>query len=126
MAGRPPSYKSRTIYTFSIESELLEKFRKVAEREGKPISHILQKLIAEYVEKHGGGNPCFKLDQFVEDEVVKAWPTLGHDPWRFDLSGFDDGELGEIRRQVYQWMKRIEAEEALRRYEKGRVSRGCF
>ena len=107
-----------TIYVPKDKEIIWEKAKEVAQREGKSVSAIIIEFLEEYVKKHGEGNPAFTLDQFVEKEVIKAWPTLGHDPWRFDLSGFDDRELGEIRKQVYQWMKRIETEEALRRYEK--------
>ena len=107
MVGRRPIYKSRTLYTFSIESELLEKLKEIAEREGKPVNQILQKLIADYVEKHGAGNPNFRIDDFVEERVVKAYPTLGHSPDKFDLSGFDKDELDEMLRQAKKWEEKI-------------------
>lgn len=99
-------------YTFSVPDEklpLLDEIKKIAKREGRPVSDLIVSLIEDYVKKHGGGNPNFRLDDFAEEEVVKAWPTLGHDPEKFDLSGFTEDEKREMLRYARAWVAKIES-----------------
>jgi hypothetical protein len=77
MAGRPPEYKNRTIFTTSVELEIYEKFKEIARREGKPVNRLLQELMLDYIKNHGEGNPNFKLEKWVENPRFVALPTLG-------------------------------------------------
>lgn len=95
MAGRPQVYKSRTIYTFSVEKELLDRFREIARREGKAVSHLLQELIEDYIKRHGDGNPCFRLDKWVEEPEMVAFPTLGEEPKPELVQNLDNDTLAE-------------------------------
>lgn len=48
--------------------KVLEKFREIAEREGRSASEILRELIREYVRRHEPGNPQRTLDPVLEEE----------------------------------------------------------
>ena len=47
---------------------LWQKFKKIAEREGRSMSRILVGMIEEYVRVHEPGNPQKRLDMILEGE----------------------------------------------------------
>jgi len=82
----------------------------IAKREGKPFSRIILELIKEYVEKHGYGNPNYRLTDFVKGLVVEAFPTLGHDPKKFPIQQLSDEMLARIWTQAKEWLSAVEYE----------------
>ena len=119
MSGRPPEYRSRVVYTFSCEAELLERFKEVARREGRPVSRLLQELMEDYVKKHGRGNPAIPLDRWVEDVEFVAMPTLGEKPNPELVRKLPDDLLQELRYHAYLWYELAGQEENRRKYERG-------
>ena len=102
MSGRPPEYRNRVIYTFSCEAELLERFKEIARREGKPVSRLLQELMEDYLKKHGRGNPAIPLERWVEDKEFVAMPTLGEKPNPELVQNMDNDMLERYVVQSYQ------------------------
>ena len=98
----------KEILSISVSVELATKLREIVKREGKPLSAVVEEAINEYVERHGLGNPNFKLDDFAEARIEKAWPTLGTNPEKFDLSGFTEDEKREMLRYAKAWVAKIE------------------
>ena len=86
--GRPKEYKVRSIFTTSLEGELINKFREVCEREKKPMNEIVARFMESYIKAHGDGNPIYSLTKWVEDPFLKAFPT----PWGDDVENW----LGKI------------------------------
>ena len=75
-------YKARTPFTTTFEYSLIQEFKKVALREGKPVNRILKELMKDYIAKHGDGNPIYTLDKF-QDPDFKICPAFfsNHDRW---------------------------------------------
>ena len=70
--GRPATYKHRIVYPFPLEKDLLRGLKEVAKREGKPVNHVLQELVENYIKKHAKGNPSFPLERWIEDALYQA------------------------------------------------------
>ena len=119
MSGRPSEYRSRVVYTFSCEAELLERFKEVARREGRPVSRLLQELMEDYLKKHGRGNPAFPLDKWVENKDFIAFPTLGEKPDPELAKKMPDEMVQTIRYYSWEWYQLMTQEENRRRYERG-------
>jgi len=92
-----------TIYIPEDKIPIFEELTRIAKREGRSVSSILIEFIEEYVKKHGEGNPVIALDKFISGAVVKALPTLGHDPRRWNWRNTPTHLLEEIWRQSKQW-----------------------
>jgi len=97
----------KEILSVSVSVDLVAKLREVVKREGTHLSAVVEEAIKEYIERHGLGNPNFKLDDFAEARIEKAWPTLGTNPEKFDLSGFSREELEEMLRYAEAWRSKI-------------------
>jgi hypothetical protein len=69
------------IYVKKEDLELIEKFKEIAKREGG-VAKVIRELMADYVRKHGEGNPIIPLDKFTSNQIY-ALPTLG-EPIDFD------------------------------------------
>jgi hypothetical protein len=96
--GRPKEYKSRVVFTTSADADLLTKFQEVAAREGKPMNQIIQALMADYIKKHGNGNPSFEITKWVEEPKFKADPAVreGNETWDKYLSQCDKNDLAQL------------------------------
>lgn len=66
----------RTYYLSDEDFEIQEKLEDIAYKERVALSIVIVDAIKEYVIKHGDGNPVFTLDQFAEDETMKAVPAF--------------------------------------------------
>ena len=110
----------RSIYLSGEDAEqLLEMFMKIAKREGLSFNQAIKKAMEEYVERHGGGNPAFPLDRWVEDEEFVVMPTLGEKPNPELVKKLPDDLLQELRYHAYLWYELAGQEENRRRYERG-------
>jgi len=101
--GRPTRYKNRVQFLMTLEGELLEKFKKIAEKEDKPMNAIVQELMMEYNKIHGDGNPAFTLDQFNQEDF-KICPALYSDnlKWHKYLKAGNLKEIYELRNKLRQ------------------------
>lgn len=79
----------------------LKEFDKLAEREGKDRSKIIQEFIKNYVKEHAN-NPVPKLDKFVDPEF-SAWPTLADRPTEIFLDDLDEKSLLKLRNHAEEW-----------------------
>jgi hypothetical protein len=99
MPGRPKEYRSRTTISVSLEQELLEAFKRVAVREGKPVNRLIQEFMRDYVKKHGSGNPAFPLDKWVDNPELSAHPTIG-EPLTKRFAKMNDEEVYELAKTL--------------------------
>jgi len=53
---------------------LYERFKRVAEREGRSPSEVIRELIREYVHRHELGNPQLRLDKILAGEPQPGQP----------------------------------------------------
>ena len=93
---------SRQIISVSISSELAERLREHARKEGENLSRVVEKAIEDYLKDHYRGNPAFQLDKWVEDEEFVAMPTLGEKPNPELLRKMDNDMLERYVVQSYQ------------------------
>ena len=73
-SGRPKDYKNRTMFTTTMEAELLERFKKICIRDRKNMNEILQEQIEKYLKIHEDGN-----EQYTLDDPIKATPAFFRD-----------------------------------------------
>jgi len=92
----------KNIYVREEDIGLWRQFEEIVKKEGGK-SKILRDLIAEYIKKHGEGNPSFQIDKWVEDPKFKAYPAFYSDwidaPWKeYTLKELDqiEGKTLEI------------------------------
>jgi len=52
--------------------EIWQKFKKIAEREGRSAGHILVDFIGNYVRIHEPGNPQWPLPRFIEKSDARV------------------------------------------------------
>lgn len=94
-----------TIYIFKQNEEAWKKAIEIARREGKSISKLINDFIVDYVKKHAEGNPSFTLDHFAKGIVVKALPSLGHDPAQWNWDDTPVTLLNEIKQNAQKWLE---------------------
>lgn len=98
--GRPKDYKKRVIFTTSMESELLERFKNISIRDHKNMNDILQELLENYLKIHENGN-----EQYTLDDPVMAYPAFGRDYAvleKYFLS-LKDNELADHKFKIQEW-----------------------
>mgnify|MGYP001596125489 CR=1 FL=1 len=96
--------------SFAIDQDaqpIYKEFRKLADRENKKINELLTEVVADYVKKHGEGNPTFQLDKWVLDPKFRGFPTLGEDPYKWDIRALSEKELKELKARVWVWDEAI-------------------
>jgi len=95
MIGRPKKWpkgwKLSSLMIYERYSEVYEKSRELAEREGITFSELVVRSLGEYIEGHYPGNPQIPLDSFVES---------GLKPVRL--------EVKIISRKVEWWLGKLE------------------
>lgn len=76
---------------------LIDKFTEIAKREGKDRSELILELLADYIKKHGAGNPAFTLDEF-KDPDFRICPALWNniDNWNKYLHACSKQELENL------------------------------
>jgi hypothetical protein len=65
------------IYLNERTKALWEELKKIAKREGVPVSEIARRAWEDYIRKHGEGNPVMPLEKWNRGPEVWALPTLG-------------------------------------------------
>jgi len=110
---------SKQIISVSISSELADRLREHARKEGERLSQVVEKAIEDYLKDHYRGNPAFPLDKWVEDEEFVAFPTLGERPNPELVRTLPNDMLQELRYHAYEWYLLAASEEDRRRYEGG-------
>lgn len=60
--------------------EIYRQLLDILRREGKSFNTWVYEQMVDYVVKHGQGNPVFRLDAWLENPDVVAFPTLGEPP----------------------------------------------
>ncbi|MEM2257805.1 MAG: hypothetical protein QXU87_04065 [Candidatus Caldarchaeum sp.] len=88
---------SRQIYIARPDAlEVYSRLLKILDREGKSFNTWVYEQMVEYVKRHGEGNPCFRLDQWVEAPEIRAFPTLGEAPVLQKLLDYKPDMLYEL------------------------------
>jgi len=82
VAGRPISRVKRITVTTSLNEEVITEFKKIAQKEGTPLNHLLENLLEQYNHTHGDGNPAYTLDNFKHERMV-AMPAFMSDKKRW-------------------------------------------
>ena len=59
-----------------IPKELKKELKKIALREDKDLEDIITEELTKFVKAHGEGNPAHTILQWVDNEEMKAYPTL--------------------------------------------------
>jgi hypothetical protein len=100
--GRPKQYDHRTIFSLSIEEQVLEEFKKIARREGKDMNRILHDHIQSYIKEHSEGNSQFRLDKWYQESDFKVTPAFleSSDKWSKYMEECDAKELARIQGQA--------------------------
>ncbi len=58
------------------KKQMLEEFKKIADREGKGRSELIIELLEEYVKNHSAGNSTFKIDDFQDPNFIAMPATM--------------------------------------------------
>lgn len=98
--GRPKEYKNRSIFTTTMESETLERLKKVSHRDGKNVNNIFQEFAETYLKIHEDGN-----EQYTLDDPVMAYPAFGR-PYSVIEKYFlnlKDTEFEEHKFKLQEW-----------------------
>jgi hypothetical protein len=72
--GRPRRYQGLRITSFYLpieHSELIDKLRELAERDGSTLSEKIVDAIREYIQVHYPGNPQVCLDSIIKPDAPK-------------------------------------------------------
>ena len=91
------------IKTISVkDSEVWEKSKEIAKREGISLSALINGRLEEYIKIHGEGNPAYSLDKWADNEKFKAVPALleTNEKWVDFIKNTDDKTLREIEEQA--------------------------
>lgn len=94
-----------TIKTISCKNtELWEKAKQVAKREGISLSALINDRLEDYVKVHGEGNPVYSLDKWAENEGFTAVPALleSTQKWVNFIQKTDTKTLREIEEKSHQ------------------------
>jgi len=121
--GRPIELKNPTHTTISVEHNEFQKFKALANDQGKPVSKLIREWIRTYIETSEQG----KLDPLLENSGHVYLPTLGDIPKREKLDILTETEVEQILRHAFLWYKEAEAvlrkrnvqEDKIRRVERG-------
>jgi hypothetical protein len=103
------------------ETEVMERFKEIAKREGKTTSQVIWSLIKDYVQKHSQ-NPAMPLTRWVEQPNLPLFPTLGDTPSPQKLMQFPKHQLVELKQNaeayyslsedLLRWMDKHERDHA--------------
>ena len=104
-----------SIYVPDEDIPFINALKDIAKREGLSVSQVIIKLVKDYVQKHGYGNPNYKLTDFMKGLVIEALPTLGHNPKEFPLQQVSSETLARIWVQAKEWLSAAEYELQKRR-----------
>jgi len=72
--------------------EIWQKFKKIAEREGRSAGQILTEFISNYVRIHEPGNPQWPINRFFEKSEVQVEKSSADKPMP-DYANMTDQEL---------------------------------
>lgn len=100
------------LITFSYKDdkkELVEEFKRIADREGKKHSHLIMELMTEYVKNHSSGNSTFKIDEFVNKSDFLIAPAFDTDPqkWRKFYEDSTSDDRLKLKTQITGILKHI-------------------
>ena len=90
------------------KKQLLEEFKKIADREGKGRSELIIELVEEYVKNHSEGNSSFKITDF-HDPNFRAMPATMSDTGKWNeyiRKHMDRKERDELYKQI-DYMKML-------------------
>ena len=87
--------------TFYVPDEfkpIYKEFKRIANREDRPVAEIIREMIGEYVKVHAEGNPSFELDKWVEQPEFVGDPALRetNEKWDKYLAQCDDKDLSQL------------------------------
>jgi len=100
--GRPKDYKNRVMFTTTMESELLQRFKDISLRDRKNMNEIIQELIEKYLQVHESGN-----DQYTLDHPTMAYPAFGQDYAlleKYFMNFVKDNEFDPIKFKLQEWI----------------------
>ena len=67
---------SKKLKTWEANVEDYNQFKAMCAKEGVSIGDKINLMIAEEIKVHGDGNPAFSLDQFMDNDKMKAVPAV--------------------------------------------------
>lgn len=100
--GRPKDYKNRVMFTTTMESELLERFKAISLRDRKNMNEIMQELITKYLKVHEDGN-----EQYTLDDPTVAYPAFGRDYTvleKYFMNHVTDKDFNDIKFKLQEWV----------------------
>jgi len=83
------------------KSDIVKKFKKIAEREEKTISKLILELMENYIKVHGNGNPIHELTKWADPDF-KSFPAFKErltTNWIPYLQKCNEKELQEVAEQ---------------------------
>lgn len=88
--------------TFKANEKIYEEFSNLCKKEHMKVGNVINSLLEDYIKTHGDGNPTFTLDQFAEDEGLKACPAFFRKPEAFEayLKKCKTHEILEFKKQL--------------------------
>lgn len=92
------------VSAFSYPSELsmmIDEAKKIAVREEKTLSKLIQELLEKYVKEHGSGNPSYSLDKFADPDF-HITPAFGEsfEKWKEFIEKEKDLDKIEAKAEV--------------------------
>lgn len=73
MEGDKPE---KVMRSFEAEKEAYQQFKAILAKDGIDVGEKLNQFIKKFNKEFGDGNPGFSLDQFINNEKMKAVPAV--------------------------------------------------
>jgi len=88
-------------FSSQILPSLRKQLKKIAQREGRSISMILEEQLINYIKIHGSGNPVFKLDNW-KDPDFKICPAylVENNIWKEYIQNCNKEELQQLEEKA--------------------------
>lgn len=66
----------KVMRSFEAEIESYNEFKSILAKDGQDVGEKINEFIKKFNKEFGDGNPGFSLDQFIENEAMKAVPAV--------------------------------------------------
>lgn len=85
----------KVMRSFEAEKEEYQQFKAILAKDGQDVGEKLNEFIKKFNKEFGDGNPAFSLDQFINNEKMKAVPAVfrSKEDWLAWVLKCDDEKL---------------------------------
>jgi len=115
-----PGQSQRPGVSMTLDKNVIEAFDKIAWREHKSRSQLVEEILTAYVKAHANANESFTVDKWLEDKDLQAYPTYGEELTYERLDKYDDKDLNFLKGRADSLTLRIERLQGERRVKRPR------